>query len=511
MENGNHVLQLARQRAESRAAIMQSLSAAFGGHKGDKTADSKAIKSPDNNPGSKTKGNGSNERSKGVGSNSGDSHKIIQLGGVKRKAEDAVGNFSSTKQGTAQTASSTGNIRDANSHVASLIMSFVEHAHKYVKSEHSTPSTMTSASQDTTLNISQRNRIQEYLQDQLPNKAISLDNARTQTQATKAKSRVKKQLAQHQQQAVHKISQRKLYKHCKKRTKRIVQDAHVMDDAALQDLHMYWQIYMSRLLMQSSASFAQLQARLYTQSELIGARVQVFHNQVSHRAVKQRHRGSRQHAEAAHEADSASADVPKELTAEDAEDCKSSNQSKTDDFIEGQYGILMQMTTTCYYVVPTTEDLHLPNNSEDRRKVLCIHKAACNLVVFLPSEQTASIAYQRLRDRRAEQQLQQQRHGGAVKMTALESDDEDDDPMNMSESAPVDGDDDSSVAMKEGDDTGADRGIKADQSSTTISDPDKSKDFTKQQQQQQQRVFVLFGAYFDTNKKRRREFPYVQL
>lgn len=95
-----------------------------------------------------------------------------------------------------------------------------------------------------------------------------------------------------------------------------------------------------------------------------------------------------------------------------------------------------------------------------------------------------------------------------MKMTALESDDEDDDPMNMSESAPVDGDDDSSVAVKEGDDTGADRGIKADQSSATISDPDKSKDLTKQQQQ---RVFVLFGAYFDTNKKRRREFPYVQL
>jgi hypothetical protein len=454
--SSNSVLDEARKRAESRASILNSLSASFK----DKSNENKHKRPRENVQSSNdTKHHDSKKRKVPEASSSSQSSSV----NIHNKAMQA----------------SVVQAKDTNNKSIELVMSFVESMNASIEKDGAREAIEVNANLSGELptgssrpgfaSIKFRNRLHEYLQEQLPSKALLLDNGSAQLDAIQ---RSRGQSSRNQPTYAN-VSNRELMElhGSTNKKRRKVWEAEIrsrkMTLSTLQQMHDQWILYTYRAFLSKGVDEQALQTRLFNGLELVGAYVQAYRNTTY---TSSRYRSS--------------AIAPR---------------CKNDRWEDGLFGYVVDVSPSCYYVVrcvdsrsSTSETTSVPTQPLPL-EVLCIHKVACNLAVFLPTAATEKEARARISEM-------------ATKTVSDEAEDEEDHSL-------ASGNDDNEgeiggvgstlpLAIAEGVDADVsmnmDEGTGTDRPSTTF--------------QNNNPIFIVFGRYFDRNQRtRQQEFPYSVL
>lgn len=450
--SSNSVLDEARKRAESRASILNSLSASF-------------------------KDKSSNEKHKRPRESIQSSNDTKHPDSKKRKVPEASSTSQSSSVNIHNKAmqASVVQAKDTNNKSIELVMSFVESMNASLEKDNVREVTEvdanlygelpTGSNRKGFASIRFRNRLHEYLQEQLPSKALLLDNGSAQLDAIQ-RSRGQSSRNQPTYATVSNRELMELHGSTNKKRRKVWEAdirSRKMTQSTLQQMHDQWILYTYRAFLSKGVDEQALQTRLFNGLELVGAYVQ------AHRNTTYTSSGYR-----------SSAMAPR---------------CKNDRWEDGLFGYVVDVSPSCYYIVrcvdsksSTPENLAVSMQSLSL-EVLCIHKVSCNLAVFLPTAATEKEARARI--------------SAMVTKTVSDDDEAEDNSIasgNDNNEGEIDGVGDTlPLAIAEGVDADVsmnmDEGTCSDRQSTTF--------------QHNNPVFIVFGMYFDRNQRtRQKEFPY---
>lgn len=472
MSAQNDILEDARKRAQSRASILNGLSASFQTSK-------KSTAAP-------TSVNASSFSQEKRQENESKLKKVDGTSSAgQTSSSDPMKNIQRDLQGA----------KDVNSKSVELVMSYLQHMGtdpSQAKSKKSASSARSASGDSTVLasadvckgldehllsnkegftSIRQRNRLHDYLQEQLPSKALLLDNGSVQLDAmnrNKGRKRTKtfQTISNRELSTMHNVTntrkRRKLWQSALKNSNLT---------NFVSTLHDQWLVYVYRAFYSKGTDDQTLQARFYNGLELIGALVQIFHS-VSYPSSKYQSRGR----------------GPR-------------TGSAALSWTSGTMGYVVEVTSSCYYIlVHGNRQAEAQGNDksyssfEGNDSVFCIHKVSCNLAILLPNATLAREAQTRIT---AKQQ----------QFSSLQSEsDSNDHDIDSKEDVDVDSKELSS------DDLPVERFISNAESTPagTIVEIHHQPQPLMDSINPKRPVLVVFGEYFESDPKiRRKKFPFI--